>query len=443
MNFDQKLSRRNIVMGSAASAVLAACGGGDPDAADSGPATVGGADTAPVGIKGDDIHSFKACGSGATLYNTPTATQWSARFTTYYNAVMGSGTTSIGTGTAQRTNPNNGTLFKFNASDRTGHILDSSEGSVKSEGMGYGLLLAAMANDHPRFRALRNYTMSRVRMRRPDTEDGLLRWRLRASDAQPFDANGNITAPDGEIYVITALLMAEGRGWSTTRLDNATMNYGTDADSLMGALAANFGAYFYNGDAPTTVGGPRRYANLVRFIKDATFTDPSYANPAFFQYWHQKRPPTATRTANWGNLVNVHRQLLLDSTSRADGKPSNYSTWNGSPTNFPGSGSSYGSEYSWDAYRVTFNQSLDRNWNGDTSHVRNIDNLMGTLGNNTSGKPTAQQAMLASAANGGIDECNVTEYIKALYFGAVDSSYYAGLLSTIACGFLGGRLIKY
>jgi endo-1,4-beta-D-glucanase Y len=427
------ISRRNLVLSSSATAALAACGGGgsNPEGIDDN------------SIERDTAQFNAACpGPGNLNYRTPTQAQWSERFNAFYSAIMGSGTTTTGSGTIQRINPNNGGLFKFTAGDRTGYILDSSDSTVKSEGMGYGMLLAAMANDHRRFRALRNYTMSRVRMRRPDSEDGLLRWRLRESDAQPVNSNGSITAPDGEIYVITALLMAEGRGWHTISIDNATINYGSDADALLGALAANFRSYFYNGDNPTTTGGPRPYANLVRFIKDAGFTDPSYANPAFFQYWHQKRPPTATRTANWGNLVNVHRQLLIDSTSRNGGRPSNYSTWAGVPTNFPGSSDGYGTAYSWDAYRVIFNQALDRNWNGNTSHTTNMNALLSTLGNTGANKPPAQQYMLATAANGGVNECNVSEYVKYAYGGALDTGYYAGLLGAIACGFLGGRLTK-
>jgi endo-1,4-beta-D-glucanase Y len=315
------------------------------------------------------------------------------------------------------------------------------------------MLLAVMRGDteaHRRFRALRNYTMSRSRMRRPDSEDGLLRWKLNSIDASVVTSQfGNTTAPDGEIYVITALLMAEARGWNTVSIDGSTVNYGSDANALLGALNANFDNYFYTGNNPTTANGPRRYAGLVRFHKDAGYTDPSYANPAFFQYWNEKRP-SVNGSRNWGSLVQVHRQLLIDSTSTTgglgNGLPSEYTDWGGSTTTLNNTNPS-ASTHAFDAFRVIYNMALDRNWNNNTSHVTNMNRWLTTVGNTNANKPPAQQYMLATAGNGGVDECRVSEYMNSLFLGnnapgQIAGDYYAGLLGAIATGFLGGRLVK-
>jgi endo-1,4-beta-D-glucanase Y len=235
---------------------------------------------------------------------------------------------------------------------------------------------------------------------------GLFNWQTAFYNNDQVVGQG--TAPDGEIWIITALLMAQKK-WNDA-------GYGQAADQLLGVLKNNYGTYFGN--------------NLIRFVPNANYTDPSYANPAFFQFWEERRPGLG-----WGAVVNPHRQLLINATN-SNGLSPDFTNWNGSSYN--------GSGHGWDAYRVTMNQAFDRNWNGNTSHVTNVGKLLNTQQSTTSGKNNAQIAMYATAALAGVGQCDsrLTPYTYALLNNGLDTSYYSGLLSTIACGMLGNRFVK-
>jgi endo-1,4-beta-D-glucanase Y len=267
-------------------------------------------------------------------------------------------------------------------------------------------VLACVANDRARFDAMRTYVMSVMR-RGSDGQtvngavnDGMLRWRMRASTGQVWDANGNTTAPDGDIWVITAFLMGEALGWGS----------GGDANALLGSLSANLTHYFSN--------------NVVRFYRDANVSDPSYANPAFFQYWANKRG------GSWGNLVAPHRAHLQANLDKTGGWPSYLSNFDGSQNQ----------AYNPDSPRVMMNMALDYAWNGITSHKSRADAYLNNLPNAGN---AYERAMLATGGNGVATECKTLNHNNWLYFGALDTSYYSGLLSVIGCSILSGQLRKF
>jgi endoglucanase len=83
-----------------------------------------------------------------------------------------------------------------------GRVVDNANGDVShSEGQGYGLLLAAVADDPERFETIWNWTRTHMQVRR----DRLLSWQWDPRKGQIADANN---ATDGDILVAWAL--AEG-----------------------------------------------------------------------------------------------------------------------------------------------------------------------------------------------------------------------------------------
>jgi hypothetical protein len=383
MTLNTTLSRRHLVLGGASTLALAACGGGGTGSAGDSPADV------------QDLSRELAQIDACTASGGVNASAFSTKFNTYYNTIMGAWNSATSNGTVY-TARNSGLAVCLDKSNSFG-----TTNSVKSEGQGYGMMLAVMTGDKPKFYALWNYTSTKMR-----NSVGLFNWQTAFYNNDQVVGQG--TAPDGEIWIITALLMAQKK-WNDA-------GYGQAADQLLGVLKNNYGTYFGN--------------NLIRFVPNANYTDPSYANPAFFQFWEERRPGLG-----WGAVVNPHRQLLINATN-SNGLSPDFTNWNGSSYN--------GSGHSWDAYRVTMNQAFDRNWNGNTSHVTNVGKLLNTQQSTTSGKNNAQIAMYATAALAGVGQCDsrLTPYTYALLNNGLDTSYYSGLLSTIACGMLGNRFVK-
>jgi endo-1,4-beta-D-glucanase Y len=385
MTLNTTLSRRNLVLGGASTLALAACGGGGTNGTGDNPADL------------QDLGREAAQTDACTASGGVNSSGFSAKFDQYYNSVMG-GANSNGQVYTQRASNLAVCLDKSNSF--------GGANTAKSEGQGYGMMLAVMRGDRQKFYALWNYTSTRMR-----SSYGLFNWQT--SFYNNDQVIGNDTAPDGEIWIITALLLAQKK-WNDA-------GYGQAADQLLGVLRNNKATYFNN--------------NVVRFVPyrnggSPNHTDPSYANPAFFQFWEERHPGQG-----WGAMVSPHRQLLINATNR-NGLAPDYSDYSGNPYN--------GSQHAWDAYRVTMNQALDRNWNGNTSHTTNVGKMLNTQGSTTNGKNNVQIAMYATAALAGVSQCDsrLTPYTWSLLNNGLDNSYYAGLLSTIACGILGGRFVK-
>ncbi|WP_237154448.1 glycosyl hydrolase family 8 [Oryzibacter oryziterrae] len=92
--------------------------------------------------------------------------------------------------------------------DASGRVIDNgNHGISHSEGQGYGLLLAVMADDRPTFERLLHWTLANLGVR----DDALFAWSYDPAAAKPVaDLND---ATDGDILIAWALVLAGDR-WS-------------------------------------------------------------------------------------------------------------------------------------------------------------------------------------------------------------------------------------
>lgn len=88
-----------------------------------------------------------------------------------------------------------------------GRVLDDANGGIShSEGQGYGLLLAYLADDRPAFERIWTFTSTQLLLR----DDGLAAWKWEA-EATPHITDTN-NATDGDLLIAYALARA-GQGW--------------------------------------------------------------------------------------------------------------------------------------------------------------------------------------------------------------------------------------
>jgi oligosaccharide reducing-end xylanase len=143
--------------------------------------------------------------------------------------------------------PNNEAIYYPSGSEA--YIFDVASGDVRSEGMSYGMMIAAQLGKKSEFEKIWSWT-KRVMGKGQATTFG---WK--ASTSGSLQDQGS--APDGEEYIAAALIFA-GKRWNNS-------SYTTEGKSVCGAMKS----FFNNG--------------IIKFVPSANYNDPSYILPAFYE----------------------------------------------------------------------------------------------------------------------------------------------------------------
>jgi hypothetical protein len=407
MTSDSKL-RRSLVASLAGMAGLglAACGGGGEDSA--GDIQTAGLDPKGAGVRNQAATTFAACNTTGGV----NAAQFAKRFDQYFVHVMGA---SGQNGTVYKDLSYPGTVkfaacidpARYGGNDGTGNTFTNT---AKSEGQGYGMVLCAAYGDRTKFDRLWNFTYTHMRITSGSQKDFFDYLNT------PYDGAKHVgtgIAPDGEIWIVTGLLMAWKR-WADNKYRDA-------ADVILAALKREYANVFKDG--------------VVRSWYTADHTNPSYVNPAFFKYWDSLRPNTG-----WDKIITANRNLLVAATDQNDGLAYDWTNFDGTQRKSDGLPLGHGA----DAVRVAMNCALDAVWNGTTVHKENSQNALNKLNGNQNVADFAA-AMYATYALTGVGGCNpkVTPYTYRLLNNDFVNGYYDGLLCAIACGILGGRIKRF
>ncbi len=393
MNEGNGVSRRQYVLGGMAGLALTACGGGGND------------NQLELNSIGESGTLSKAAVGACSSSGGVNVTGFSNKFNDYYKKIMGeagaNGTVFTKLNYKNANGSDQNVAVCMDKSSYTIFTGQSYSNTAKTEGQGYGMVLAVAANDKAKFYQLWHYTDLHMR-----NSQGLFDWLTTPNDGSKHVGTG--IAPDGELWIITGLLMAWQR-WD----DNG---YRDAAFGLMDNLKKYYNNLFKDG--------------VFRSYWDANDTNPSYINPAFMAYWDKLRPNNG-----WDKPVAPGRKLLVNSTNNSSGLAPDWTGFDGRVAR--------GSSHFYDAYRVAMNQALDKVWNGSNDHTTNAQKAVNTLNGKFSN--STQKAMYACYALTGVGQCNskVTPFTYSLLNDALDTSYYSGLLSAIACGILGNRITRF
>jgi endo-1,4-beta-D-glucanase Y len=420
--------RRLVFMGASTAALLAACGGGNDQLSADASSTSSDA----LGSNREIIQATTTAACNGTKVNTA---EFSKRFDALYKYVMGPD--AGGDGKVYREKTINGQIYGCCVDTS---VYDGNSNTVKSEGQGYGMLLAVAKGDRSRFNRLWAYTRDFMKQ---SSNANLFDWITSFSDSKNKKL-GFGSAPDGEIYIVTALLMASNK-WGAVAADKKW--YQDAASNILEAIRPQY----YDWTVNNLTGTKAKYNGLLRFYpyNSNGIYDASYCNPAFFQYWEDCLP-----NKGWSALVNGNREYLKLVGSKNGGRGWDYSDidgnfWNGDKR--PSDG--------YDGCRIALNQALDRWWQNSTVHDSNVELFAETLkanqfGSYSSNSNTRQgyndgvlafKAMHATMTFGFGKGCDsrITPYTYALLNEDIAGDYgqyYSGLLATIAAGILGQRI---
>lgn len=218
------------------------------------------------------------------------------------------------------------TLYYETGADEA-YILDVNNNDVRSEGMSYGMTIAVQLDKKEEFDRLWKWSRNRMYVSSGQLA-GYFNWQM-SPNGQVI---GGPSAPDGEEYFVTALILAHKKWGDGTGI----FDYSTEARNLLSALA--------------TKGNFNRETHLVTFGPTCCYgyTDPSYVLPAFYEMWACFEP----QSQFWKNAISAARTHLQRAPHPQTGLAPYLANFDGSP--YPSGG-----DFNTDSWRVVGNIMMD------------------------------------------------------------------------------------
>ena len=248
------------------------------------------------------------------------------------------------------------------------YILDVNNNDVRSEGMSYGMMMCVQMNDQTKFDRL--WKWAKTYMYNP-TKDGknqrgYFAWQCSTSGSK-MDAGA---APDGEEYFVTALLFASAR-WGN---GSGIFDYRQQARQLLYDMLHRFPDGNTDGyEAKAMFDQTYKMPVFSPFSSAASFTDPSYHLPAFYEVWAAELEndyDDGLTSGVWSSLAelradidfykqaaSVSRSFFQSATNPTTGLGPDYANFNGTPKS---EGTHEYFEY--DAWRIAMNIAMDYAW---------------------------------------------------------------------------------
>ena len=227
------------------------------------------------------------------------------------------------------------------------YIEDILNKDVRSEGMSYGMMIAVQLNKKEEFDRLwkwaKTYMQHNSGMRKH-----YFAWHL--------DTDGNkmskSTASDGDEWIAMSLFFASAR-WGN---GEGIFNYEAEAQLILDAMLGK--AESSDNDTVTTNMFSKK-EKLVVFVplgKAATFTDPSYHLPHFYELWARWDD---NNNAFWCEAASASRQFLKKTAHPVTGLYPDYAYFDGTPADLHNRGHN---NFGFDAFRVAMNIGVDYQW---------------------------------------------------------------------------------
>lgn len=230
------------------------------------------------------------------------------------------------------------------------YVEDIGNQDVRTEGMGYAMMIAVQTDHKYEFDSLWNFAKTKMQLQSGPTKY-YFAWHT--------DTTGQIidpgVAPDGDQWIAAALAFASAR-WGD---GSGTYAYGQQAKQILHAM-------WHESDT----GGVNMFDathHLPLFTPPATslyFTDPSYALPAFYRIFALVDPQDR---ALWGKATEAAETILQTAPHPQTGLAADYTTFDGQPYPAPwdpNNPDGYGQNFQEDAWRVIANANVDAAWFG-------------------------------------------------------------------------------
>lgn len=282
-------------------------------------------------------------------------------------------------------------------------VFDNGTGKVESEGIGYGMLLAAAMGDQALFDALAKYYQDHL------DKNGLMNWQSDKCDT----SNGNMVnaATDADLDVAMALVQAAARWPSAGYLPKAQAQ--TSKILQFESEMCDGRRVLRPGDAYGGCSDPNNQK-----------INPSYFSPGYYKVFAHYFPDQAS---SWTSLGDGSYQLYAIYQARMNNLVPDWSAPDGSDI---------GSSYSYDACRTPFRVAVDYAWSGDTRAKTFMQNVSKWVDQNGGLPKAAQQQnsafIGAFALAGGYEQAKFDGYVNAWLNAKLDDApYFQGSLRVL------------
>ncbi len=247
-----------------------------------------------------------------------------------------------------------------NANGLLAFVTDIKHRDVRSEGLSYGMIIAVQLNRKAEFDAIWNWSKTYLYVSETNHPSfGFFAWQARTNGVRM----SQFVAPDGEEYYVTALYFAAHRWGSGAGI----YNYKEQADELLSRMrhrakiTGPIPMPWRNTNILVTA-GPLFHAEhkMVVFSPSSErmqYTDASYHLPAFYELWSRWGPKEDSEF--WKQAAEVSRDYFVKVTHPATALNPCYGNFDGSIVARSGS---YGTNFSYDAFRTAGNWSVDWSW---------------------------------------------------------------------------------
>jgi oligosaccharide reducing-end xylanase len=223
------------------------------------------------------------------------------------------------------------------------YITDVANADVRSEGMSYGMMLAVQLDKKEEFDKLWKWAYTYM-LQKDGPYKGYFAWHNQ-EDGTQIDAN---PASDGEEWFAMALLFAANR-WGNGA---GIYNYQAEAQKILDVMLHK--SEEDNGVATNMFDPETKQIVFVPSGRNATFTDPSYHLPAFYELWAQ----WADKDNDfWKEAAQVSRAFWKTTAHPETGLMPDYAEFDGKPNADPTH-----KDFRFDAFRNASNVALDWAW---------------------------------------------------------------------------------
>ena len=238
------------------------------------------------------------------------------------------------------------------------YIYTADTDDVRSEGMSYGMMICVQMDKQEEFDRLWKWAKTHMQHKSGEFK-GYFAWQMNTNGTIKDDT----PAADGEEYFATSLLFASAR-WGNGK---GIYNYNKEAQEILKTM-------LHQADDGVGVNMFDRTHKMPVFCpigNAATFSDPSYHLPAFYEVWAIKAEQD---NDFWREAAEASRQHFKDATNEKTGLGPDYSEYSGTAKH-----EGNHADFRFDAWRIAANIACDYAWwaqdSWATTHANRIQSF--------------------------------------------------------------------
>jgi oligosaccharide reducing-end xylanase len=241
------------------------------------------------------------------------------------------------------------------------YIEDIGNSDVRTEGMSYGMMIAVQLDKKAEFDRL--WKWARTYMYQKDGPyKGYFAWHCATSGVQ-LESN---PASDGEEWFVTALFLASGR-WGDGK---GIFNYRQQAQAILDTMRTKTAED--NGVATDMFDPNEKQVVFVPSGHNASFTDPSYHLPAYYELWARWADKD---NSFWAEAAGTSRLFFHKAANPRTGLMADYTAFDGTPAT-----RNEHKDFRFDAWRTLSNVAVDYAWFGaDPWQVQQSERVLAFL----------------------------------------------------------------